>query len=113
VSVIMFHWKQRLHFPQNIWCQLTDSYDLKNTECCVNVLLLFYQILYAIKLILKSCIIRYLFQFMLTSLPGILSDCETVLLLFFDIIPEVKKVKTSLRKSSVSKRMEKKTGCFV
>jgi len=48
VSVIMFHWKQRLHFPQNIWCQLTNNYGFKNTECCVNGLLLFHQILFAI-----------------------------------------------------------------
>ena len=61
VWVIMFHWKQRLYFPRNIECQLTNSYGLKNTECCVNGLLLFHQILYAIKLILKSCMITYLF----------------------------------------------------
>jgi len=38
--------------------------------------------LYVVKLTLNSCMIMYLFHFILTCLPGNLSECETVLLQF-------------------------------
>jgi hypothetical protein len=99
-------------FPETFIVNSQTNYSLNNTECCVNGLLLFHQILYVVKLILKSSMIMYLLLFILTSIPGALSDCETVFLHFFDIRAEVEKVKISLRKSSMSKIM-KKTGYIV
>ena len=92
----MEYGQQRLHFPRNFRCQLTNSYSVENTECHVYCfLLLIHQILYVVTKTLKSSLIMYLFQFPRTSLPGNLLECEMCSCiqqdLFFDRIAEGEK----------------------
>ena len=111
VCVVTLPWKTRLYCPRNIRCQLANSDGVKSTEFHVNCLLLFHQMLYDVTF-LKSCMIMHLFELRPTTLSGILLQWETVFLNsvrpFFDSIAEGENVKTSFRKSGVSKRVKRK-----
>ena len=64
-------------FSSKLRCQLTNSYSVVNIECYVYCfLLLIHQILYVVTKNSKSSIIMYLFQFLRTSLPSKLLECE-------------------------------------